>query len=118
MSLIGNGDCPGLIAMRRPCTVIQMPERRVQEIVCRCWPELHAGRFVTAGSLTQLGRLIRFDAEPPRLLSLELAERPQRSSTAGAAGCELIPFADRRTPHHRANDAVAGNDDGPFDDVA
>jgi hypothetical protein len=104
--------------MRRSCTVIQMPERRVHEIVCRCWPELHAGRFVTAGSLTQLGRRIPFDAERALEAALELAERLQRSPRASVAGSDVIPFADRRALHHKGNDAVDGNDDGSFDDAA
>jgi len=104
--------------MRRSCTVIQMPERRVHEIVCRCWHELHAGQFVTAGSLTQLGRRIPLDAEPVLEPALELAERLQRSPRASLAGSDVIPFADRRALRHTGSDAVDGKDDGPFDDAA
>jgi hypothetical protein len=40
----------------RRCIVTPMPESRVHEIVCRCWPELRAGHFVTVGTLLELGR--------------------------------------------------------------
>jgi hypothetical protein len=40
----------------RRCIVTQMTKSHVQEIICRYWPGLQPGRFVTVGSLSELGR--------------------------------------------------------------
>ena len=92
--------------MLRPCTITQMPARRVREIVCRCWPELHAGRFVTAGSLAQLDRRAAIDVSTPAHEPPELEER------------RPLPFADRRSLRPRAVAAMPADEEGPFDDVA
>jgi len=103
--------------MLRRCTITQMSERRVREIVCRCWPELHAGRFVTAGSLAHLDRDEAVEVVTPASNSPELAPR-DRDGPRGHGSNRLVPFADRRAQRPRSEVGIGADDDDPFDDAA
>jgi hypothetical protein len=102
--------------MLRHCTITRMSERRVREIVCRCWPELHAGRFVTAGSLAQLDRGVAVEVLWPAAVSPEF-EGQDRDGARVQAGDRLVPFADRRARRPPLEPGLCADDEGPFDDA-
>ena len=113
---IGNDDCRRQ-NMRRRCTITRMSERRVREIACRCWPQLHAGRFVPAGRLAQPDSRTALDQLMPGESSPELEER-DRGDPAAQRSMRIVPFADRRALRPRAEVGMRGHDEGPFDDAA
>jgi hypothetical protein len=102
--------------MLRHCIVTHMSDRRVHEIVCRCWPQLHAGQFVTAGSLTQLDRRRRAHRGTPAGHWPEPDEVDDAPGAQGEAH-RTVPFADRRAFRAR-NTGIDEPGDGPFDDAA
>jgi hypothetical protein len=103
--------------MRRFAVVIPMPQRRVDEIVCRCWPELHAGRFIPAGTLVQLGRRSSADDEGTDLVP-ELAETRPREPCRFQGSRAPALFADRRGASVPRDAVIEDEDSGPFDDAA
>jgi hypothetical protein len=103
--------------MRRHCTVTQMPARRVHEIVCRCWPELHSGRFVTAGSLAQPDRRGSVDVATPAEHSPELDHGDSHAPRAYGNAHRAVPFADRRVLRRARMIRIDDPRIGPFDDA-